>query len=108
VAEALAKARLSPLQGAAGPVTVAGYAEPSIVFALGATTELGDPADAADAIDEGRPAVVEARQQAAFEKALAADGASARLAGEVSGLDYSTGKRQTLRLYGPAPDQTSP
>ena len=92
VADGLARANISPRQGLAnGPVAVAGYAEPSLVFALGAATELGTPQNAADAIGEGRPAVVEQRQEAAFRQALAANGVGALLAGTVSGLDYSSG-----------------
>jgi hypothetical protein len=89
-------------------VTVAGYAEPSLVFALGAPTELGSAEAAADAIDEGRPAVVEQRQERAFRQALAADGAGALLAGTVTGLNYSTGHPQVLRLYEPVPDHAGP
>ncbi|MGH6972883.1 MAG: ArnT family glycosyltransferase, partial [Caulobacteraceae bacterium] len=103
VAEALTRADLNPRQGLApGPVTVAGYAEPSLVFALGAPTVLGDGQDAAQAIDEGRPVVVEQRQEAAFCKALAEEGDAAVQAGEVTGLDYSSGHRQVLRLYRPS------
>ena len=72
-AKALAAAGASPAQGVIpGPVTVAGYEEPSLVFLLGAETELGDASDAAQAIAEGRPAIVEQRQTAAFQAALAA------------------------------------
>ena len=56
VAESLAMVDLSPLQGVTpGPVTVAGYEEPSIVFLLGTNTELGDADDAATAIVERAP-----------------------------------------------------
>jgi 4-amino-4-deoxy-L-arabinose transferase-like glycosyltransferase len=104
VAQALARAGISPRQGlAAGPVTVAGYGEPSMVFALGAKTQLGDGADAAGAIAEGRPAVVEAAAEPAFQSGLAAFNLAVRLEGVVSGLDYSTGKTQILRIYEPAP-----
>jgi 4-amino-4-deoxy-L-arabinose transferase-like glycosyltransferase len=109
VADGLTRANIDPRQGLAdGPVTVAGYAEPSLVFALGAATELGDAQQAADAIDEGRPAVVEQRQEPAFRQALAADGTGALLAGTVKGLDYSTGHTQVLRLYQPVPDHSGP
>jgi 4-amino-4-deoxy-L-arabinose transferase-like glycosyltransferase len=109
VADGLARANISPRQGLAnGPVAVTGYAEPSMVFALGAATELGTAENAADAIDEGRPAVVEARQEPAFRQALAADGAGALLAGTVTGLDYSSGHPQILRLYRPAADRSAP
>ncbi|HEY5106503.1 MAG TPA: glycosyltransferase family 39 protein [Caulobacteraceae bacterium] len=101
-AAALSKAGASPRQGVAeGPVTVAGYEEPSLVFALGTSTELGDGADAAAAIAEDRPAIVESRQDGAFRRALIDDGARARLAGTVTGLDYSNNRRDTLRIYRP-------
>jgi 4-amino-4-deoxy-L-arabinose transferase-like glycosyltransferase len=97
---AMGRAQLLPRQGVAdAPVTVTGYAEPSLVFALGTETELGSADDAAEAIVEHRPAVVEARQQAAFEAALAADHASAVKVAEVKGLDYSDGHKMTLRIY---------
>jgi len=94
------KAQLLPEQGIAdAPVTVAGYAEPSLVFALGTPTELAGPEDAAQAIAEHRPAVVEQREEADFRKALSAYGAQAHLVGAVKGLDYSDGKKMTLRVY---------
>jgi 4-amino-4-deoxy-L-arabinose transferase-like glycosyltransferase len=97
---AMAKAELLPRQGVAdAPVTVTGYAEPSLVFALGTETELGSPDDAAEAIVEHRPAVVEARQQAAFERSLAAAHVKAQEVAEVKGLDYSDGHKMTLRIY---------
>jgi len=109
VADGLARANISPRQGLAnGPVAVTGYAEPSLVFALGAATELGTPQSAADAIDEGRPAVVEQRQEAAFRQALAADGIGALQAGAVTGLNYSSGHREVLRLYQPVPGHAGP
>jgi len=99
-AEALAAAGIDPRNGVTpGPVAVAGYAEPSLVFLLGARTELTDGPAAADAIADGRPAIVEAGEQAAFLAALKADGARAVLAGEVKGLNYSKGKPVDLFLY---------
>ena len=84
---------------AKGPATVAGYAEPSLVFALGAPTQLGSAKDAAQAIGEGRLAVVEQKQDPAFRRAIAAGAVSAHVAATVTGLDYSTGHAQVLRLY---------
>jgi 4-amino-4-deoxy-L-arabinose transferase-like glycosyltransferase len=97
---ALARARLLPKQGVAdAPVAVAGYAEPSLVFALGTATELDTPAEAAEAIAENRPAVVEGREDPAFRQALGAIGARAVQVGEVRGLNYSKGDKVTLRIY---------
>jgi 4-amino-4-deoxy-L-arabinose transferase-like glycosyltransferase len=106
--KALAAAGASPSQGVyQGPVTVAGYEEPSIVFLLGSQTELGDGADAAEAIAEGRPAIVEAGQTAAFAAAMSQIGVAAHRTGEGAGLDYSNNKRDVLQIYlpaaGPAP-----
>ena len=96
----MARARLLPRQGIAdAPVAVAGYAEPSLVFALGTATELDSPEEAAQAIAENRPAIVEGREDAAFRTALKAAGAQAILVGQVSGLDYSNGKKMILRIY---------
>jgi 4-amino-4-deoxy-L-arabinose transferase-like glycosyltransferase len=100
IEKVMAKAQLLPEQGIAdAPVTVAGYAEPSLVFALGTPTELAGPEDAAQAIFENRPAVVEQREEAEFQKGLAAYHARAHLVGTVKGLDYSDGKKMTLRVY---------
>jgi 4-amino-4-deoxy-L-arabinose transferase-like glycosyltransferase len=97
---ALEKAQLLPEQGIAdAPVTVAGYAEPSLVFAVGTETELAGPEDAAQAISENRPAVVEQRQQVEFDKALASYRAQAHLVATVKGLDYSDGKKMSLNVY---------
>jgi 4-amino-4-deoxy-L-arabinose transferase-like glycosyltransferase len=96
----LAKAHLLPRQGfSPAPVAVAGYAEPSLVFALGTPTDLGDVPEAADAISDLRPAVVEGHEDAAFQAELKARGLTARPMGEVRGLDYSNGHDTTLRIY---------
>jgi 4-amino-4-deoxy-L-arabinose transferase-like glycosyltransferase len=97
---ALDNAHLNPRAGLiAGPVTVVGYAEPSLVFQLGTDTDFGDPSDAAAAIAEDRPAVVEQRQDAAFQHELAQDKLQAVAVGTASGLDYSTGRTDRLTLY---------
>jgi hypothetical protein len=104
-AKALAAAGLSPSQGITpGPVTVAGYEEPSLVFLLGTATQLGDADDAAAAIAEGRPAIVEGRLDAAFHAALARDGVGALKVGQGAGLDYSNNHPDILRIYRPLPD----
>lgn len=98
--QALAAARLLPRQGIApAPVAVAGYAEPSLVFAIGTPTDLGGPVDAALALAQNRPAVVEGREEAEFRRAAAALGVKPLQVGEVSGLDYSNGDETTLRIY---------
>jgi 4-amino-4-deoxy-L-arabinose transferase-like glycosyltransferase len=106
--QALEKAGLAPRAGAPGPVAVTGYSEPSMVFLLGTTTELTDPDGAAQAIAEGRPAVVEGRQEKTFQAALTALGQVARPAGVVTGLDYSDGDKERLTLYRGAPIKPDP
>jgi hypothetical protein len=102
-AGALAAAGASPREGVIpGPVAVAGYEEPSLVFLLGSATELGDAQTAAAAIADGRPALVEARQLGAFQAALARDGVGARKAGQGAGLDYSNNQHDLLHIFLPA------
>jgi hypothetical protein len=97
---AMDKAQLLPRQGVAeAPVEVAGYAEPSLVFALGTTTGLDGPDQAAQAVVERRPAIVEAREDAAFHAALKARGGEAREVARVDGINYSKGDAMTLRVY---------
>jgi len=108
-AKALAAASLSPSQGITpGPVTVAGYEEPSLVFLLGTATELGDADDAAAAIAEGRPAIVEGRLDGAFHAALARGGLSVLRVGEGAGLDYSNNHPDILRIYRPLASAPKP
>ena len=104
-ASALARAGLDPRDGATpGPVAVAGYAEPSLVFALGTETVLGDADDAADALAEGRPALVSRKQEAALRTALQAAGTKGESVGDVRGYDYSDGKPVDLEIWrAPAP-----
>ncbi|HEX7885021.1 MAG TPA: glycosyltransferase family 39 protein [Phenylobacterium sp.] len=97
---ALEQTRLLPRQGVAeAPVAVAGYAEPSLVFALGTATELDGPAEAAQAIVEGRPAIVEQHEEAAFREALTARAGTAVAVARINGIDYSKGDPTTLRVY---------
>ncbi|WP_296595901.1 glycosyltransferase family 39 protein [Phenylobacterium sp.] len=97
---ALEQTRLLPRQGVAeAPVAVAGYAEPSLVFALGTATQLDGPAEAAQAIVEGRPAIVEQHEEAAFQQALDSRDGTAVLVARISGVNYSKGDPMTLRVY---------
>ena len=112
VVRGLDRAGVNPQRGLTpGPVAVAGFAEPSLVFALGTETELGDAGDAAEAISEGRPAVVEQRMDAAFRAALAAGRLKAHVIGAVAGLDYVSGAPVYLTLYRsdmPPPEDAAP
>ncbi|KQV62656.1 MULTISPECIES: glycosyltransferase family 39 protein [unclassified Caulobacter] len=99
VADALDSAKLSPRSGAAGPVAVTGYSEPSLIFQLGTATELTDGEGAAQAILEGRPAVVEGREEKPFRAALAQQGLTPHPAAVIQGLNYSDGDQERLTLY---------
>ena len=96
----LHRASLDPREGLAiGPVASAGYAEPSLVFALGARTETGDGRLAAQAIAEGRPAVVEASEEARFQVALRRRGVRAEVVDEITAYDYALGRDLKLTVY---------
>jgi 4-amino-4-deoxy-L-arabinose transferase-like glycosyltransferase len=107
---ALDRAGLDPRNGLTlGPVAVVGDASPSLVFLLGTATEIGDDVgDAAEAISQGRPAIIEASQDGAFRAELAADKLAAVQVATVDGFDYSRGRPIRLILYrlnGPPPDR---
>ena len=59
-----------------------------------------------EAIADQRPAVVEGREQGAFEAELKARGLKVREIGKVGGLNYSNGDETTLRIYAPAPSES--
>lgn len=88
------------------PVAVVGYDEPSLIFLLGTATKPLGAASAARYIAEtrGGVALVEARDDQAFRRALVALRRVPRALGRVSGLDYSNGKDMTLTLYAATPD----
>ena len=99
-ARALHAVGLNPRDGIArGPVAVAGYSEPSLVFALGTGTSLGDGAAAARAIAEGRPAVVERRELAAFRAAAARLQVRPLAVSTVLGTNYSKGDDTLLIIF---------
>lgn len=104
VVAALQSHDLDPTDGIVqGPVTVAGYDEPSLVFALGAETEFADARAAARAINEGRPAIVEASDHAEFAELLARFDLHAEAVATVKGLDYSENRPVTLTIWRKAP-----
>lgn len=108
IADALDKAKLSPRSGAPGPVAVTGYSEPSLVFLLGTATELTDGEQAAQAIVQGRPAVVEAREETVFRKTLAVEGLTPRPVAVIEGQNYSDGDHERLTLYRGEPQAPPP
>jgi 4-amino-4-deoxy-L-arabinose transferase-like glycosyltransferase len=83
------------------PVVLAGYVEPSLVFLLGTQTliENNGPAAAMAAAKQGGLALIEDHDRASFLSRLGKLGSAAKDSGELSGLDYSRGKREHLTLY---------
>ncbi len=78
------------------------FSEPSLVFLVGQDTRLIDAAAAADFLDRDRAcglALVGSRDEAAFRARLLADHLAVRQLGLVTGLNYSNGRRLTLRLF---------
>lgn len=90
----------------AAPVAVAGFSEPSIVFRLGTKTELTNGAGAAGLLKSGQAtaAIVEARELGAFKDSMGGLLGRYRVAGIVSGINYSKGKKVALHIFLPAGD----
>lgn len=100
--QTLNRAGVHPAQGhIPGPIAITGFHEPSFVFLTGRETQLTDGAGAAKALAEGRPAIVEARDDRSFRMALAELGTSSRPVGEVRGHNYSNGEDVRLTVYAP-------
>jgi len=96
-------AGLHPRQGRVpGPVAITTFHEPSFVFLTGRDTQLTDARGAAQALTEGRPAIVEARDADTFAQALAPTGTVGRAVGTVRGHNYSNGDDVSLTVYAPA------
>ena len=103
---ALASAGLHPRSGVApGPVEASGYAEPSLVFALGTPTGLGGVEEAAEAVAQGRTAVVEAADLPAFRAALARRKVASRPVARIQGTNYSKGDETALTVFRRAPEE---
>jgi hypothetical protein len=103
LSHALSAEGLNPRNGVTpGPVAVAGYAEPSLVFLLGTRTQLEGGPEAAKALADGRPAIVEQRVEPEFRAAAAALGLRPEAAAVVVGQNYSNGDDQRLVIYRPA------
>jgi 4-amino-4-deoxy-L-arabinose transferase-like glycosyltransferase len=79
---------------------VAGYQEPSLVFALGADVVLASGAGAADAgARSGGLALIEDDERGDFLARLAELQADAAQVGELSGFNYSRGRKQHVTVY---------
>jgi 4-amino-4-deoxy-L-arabinose transferase-like glycosyltransferase len=97
--------RLKPLVAAATqpgdpPPALAGYQEPSMLFALGKDVLLTNGAGAAEAgARSGGLALVEDGEQGAFLARLAELQADASVVGEIGGFNYSRGRKVHVTLY---------
>jgi 4-amino-4-deoxy-L-arabinose transferase-like glycosyltransferase len=79
---------------------IAGYQEPSLVFALGADVVLAGGAGAAEAgAHNGGLALVEDSERGDFLARLAELQADATAVGDISGFNYSRGRKQHVTVY---------
>jgi len=86
------------------PPALAGYEEPSLVFALGKDVVLSDGKGAAEASARaGGLALVEEEARGDFLARLAELQADAKPVGEISGLNYSRGRKVHVTVYRVAP-----
>jgi hypothetical protein len=82
------------------PVIAAGYAEPSLMFALGSETRLTDGVGAADAgADQGGLALVEDEARGPFLAHLAELQTDAVPLDQLDGFDYTRGRKVHITLY---------
>jgi 4-amino-4-deoxy-L-arabinose transferase-like glycosyltransferase len=82
------------------PAALAGYTEPSLVFLLGTETRLTDGAGAAEVgAYQGGLALIEDKERPAFLAHLAEIEADAVPVDELSGFNYSRGRKVHLTLY---------
>jgi 4-amino-4-deoxy-L-arabinose transferase-like glycosyltransferase len=97
--------RLKPLVAEASrpgdpPLTLAGYQEPSMLFAFGKDVVLADGAGAADAgAKSGGLALVEDSELGDFLARLAELQADASAVSDLSGFNYSRGRKVHITLY---------
>jgi 4-amino-4-deoxy-L-arabinose transferase-like glycosyltransferase len=93
------------------PVVAAGYAEPSLLFALGSTTRFETGTEAANtATSLGGIVLIEYAEQGAFLARLSELHARAVALDHLSGFDYSRGRRERITLYrvSPVPHDPAP
>ncbi|MGE5476641.1 MAG: ArnT family glycosyltransferase [Bacteroidales bacterium] len=95
-------ARIIATIGSDGPVAVAGYSEPSLVFLLGTQTRFVEGGAAADYLATHRRAlaVVSDRERPAFAAAAARLGLEVEDFGHADGINYSRGKPASLAVLG--------
>lgn len=93
------------------PPVLSGYVEPSAVFLLGTDTRLETGKVAGGTMaQQGGLAIVEDRDRQQFLQSLHAAGGKERWVDQVSGFDYSRGRREHVTFYRvtPAPEETTP
>ena len=102
--ERLAAAAAKDRQAYDPPPMLAGYQEPSMVFALGKDVALTDGKGAAElGLARGGLALVDDENRAGFLARLAEMQGSAEPVDEVSGFNYSRGRASHVTLYRVAP-----
>jgi 4-amino-4-deoxy-L-arabinose transferase-like glycosyltransferase len=87
------------------------FSEPSLVFLVGTATKLVDASASAEhllANPRCALALVDARQSGEFLERMARGGEDPRKLTEISGINYSTGRRLELTLYAGAQSEPSP
>jgi 4-amino-4-deoxy-L-arabinose transferase-like glycosyltransferase len=100
IAKVLKAHNMDPRNGVTpGPVAIAGYSEPSVVFLLGTDVDLRGAEEAADAVAQRRPAIVELKEDAAFRAAVAQRNLQVEPVATIKGYNYSRGEALTLTLY---------
>lgn len=103
IVKVMQEAGVHPAQGRLpGPIAITTFHEPSFVFLNGRETQLTDARGAARAIAEGRPAVVESRDDETFKAVLKSATLDAVPVGEVRGHNYSKGDDVRLTVYVPS------
>ena len=102
IAEAVENA---PQASPAVPAVIAGYYEPSIVFLLGTPTRLTNGDDAGNylAANPTATAVIESREEPAFQTAIKSHQLKLTALAEISGVNYSNGRDVFLTVYAISP-----
>jgi hypothetical protein len=96
----MAAATQSQTQANDPPPVLAGYNEPSMLFALGADLGLSDGKGAAEiAARNGGLALIEAQERGPFLARLAELQADAETRATVEGFNYSRGRKAVVTIY---------
>jgi 4-amino-4-deoxy-L-arabinose transferase-like glycosyltransferase len=105
IAPRLAEALYRKMPAGHGPVTIAGYGEPSAVIAFGTDVRFGTGADAAKLLADTPDgiAIVSGDQANAFKAAIDEAHVAVQPLDTVAGFNYAKGRRISLTLYRRAP-----